>query len=229
MSFRVVKTRHQVRVPEHATLTAAGVATADDRKTAALQAAAILGAAETEARRIQDEAKAEAQRLREAALAEGLTAGRDEGLRAIREEVNAHLAALLEAIDRVDAILRDVQDLVALARDRAVAEMAREVAARMIEAAFVADPDLFAAHVESVLDELQWERARIRLGPGWREAWEAFAERLSAIRRLGASAIDPALEDRAIVLEGEGLTVLMDMENALTAAVEAVTYGEPVA
>lgn len=226
MSFRVVKTRHQVRVPESATLTAEGVAADDAREVTAAKAAALLSAAEEEARRLRERADADAARIRREAFEEGFQAGRDEGLRAAGDEARTALKAYLAALDQVLETVRQAHDLAELARERAVREVAREMAASVVEAAFARDPDLFSAHVDSVLEELKWDRVEIRLGPGWRSVWARLEASLLAVRGVAAAEIDPALGDREVVLHGGGLTLLLGMESALAAALDDSTHGE---
>lgn len=226
MSFRVVKTRHQVRVPDSATLTAGGIAVEDPQEVLTLKAAALLGAAEEEARALRERAEAEAELRYRDAYQEGFEAGRREGIAAAREEAKTALSSLEEALQGVLKTVREAHDLAGLARERAVREVAREMASAVVEAAFAADPDLFAARVAAVIDELQWERAAVRLGTGWTSCWERFEQRLSGLPEVASAVLDPALPDREVVLEADGLTLLLGMESTLTAAIDESIHGD---
>lgn len=178
------------------------------------------------ARRMVQQARAEAQAIREAAREEGFRAGFEAGQQAGREqavqEVSARLQAVVERLEQAaEEALRRRDRALALAEEDVV-KLALAVAERVVRREVAAGPEVTAAVVRSVLQEMPAAsagRVVVRLHP---DEHRLLAGTWTAGRpgELGPVHLewvaDPGVEPGGCVIETEMGTIDAGLETRLT-------------
>ena len=178
------------------------------------------------ARRMVQQARAEAQAIREAAREEGFRAGFEAGQQAGREqalqEVTARLQALVQRLEQAaEEALRRRDRALALAEEDVV-KLALAVAERLVRREVAAGPEVTAAVVRSVLQEMPAAaagRVVVRLNP---DEHQMLAVAWTAGRpgELGPVHVewvaDPGVEPGGCVIETEMGTIDAGLETRLT-------------
>lgn len=223
MWSRVVKSEHQIRVPDPLFIRPLA-----QNQGAELKAPNdLLQAAQEQAQALLQSAHAEAEALREQARQLGYQEGYAAGVAQAREEFAGlkaefwnHLQGPLERLQRVDALSQ-------LVHDELVLRLARQLAEHLLDTALAEHPEWWAPYVAQAAAEVGGESLTLLVSSEWAERARAMADALERMGKAVEVEVDQALSGRqAALASGEGGSAWVGLGEVLDRLIDEVLYGD---
>lgn len=223
MWSRVVKSEHQIRVPDPLFIRPLAWNQAAEVKASA----DLLQAAQEEAQALVQSARSEAEALREQArqlgYQEGYAAGvaqAREDLKGLKEEFWNQLRGPLERLRRVDALSQ-------LVHDELVLRLAKQLAEHLLGPALAEHPEWWAPYLAQAAAEVEGESLTLWVSSERVEQARAMADALERMGKAVEVRVDQALTGgQAALAAGEGGSAWVGLGEVLDRLVDEVLYGD---
>lgn len=223
MWSRVVKSEHQIRVPDPLFIRppagnqAAELRAAEDLlQSAHEQAQALVQSAQSEAESVREQA-------RQLGYQEGYAAGMAQAradFQGLKTEFWRQLQGPLERLRRVDALSQ-------LVHDELVLRLAKQLAEHLLGAALAEHPEWWAPYLAQAATEVGGESLTLLVSSEWVESARAMADALERIGKTVEIQIDDALTaGQAALSSGEGGSAWVGLGEVLDRLVDEVLYGD---
>lgn len=225
MSFRVVKSMRQLRVPEPLRL----VSEQDTAPTPAVMEQAlanILHQAEAEARTIVEQAKREAQKVAREARQAGFEEGREAAWQELSTQFHTEWDPVAEQLRAISARARELADFQRMQADEEVVALAAVLAERLLGSVLVEHPEWLEDHLAGALALLPNESLRLSVGTGFADSVESLAERMVSTMGSVDAVVDAAMPRFEVRLNSAGVTMLAGIESGIGQLVDTIRYGD---